>query len=116
MKSLSRTGASGLGQLSEKELKVLQEQLASLKQEQHPAAIKRGIANIYQQLDKVKTSIKSAQAKDVDWYDRNSYRWKGQPYDNSKYYTRKTLTPAQAKKKSETSLADRYNQSKGGNN
>lgn len=88
MKALSRTGASGLGQLSEKELKVLQEQLASLRQFQSPHAIKRGLKKIYTQLNKVKTSIRSDQQDNVNWYDRNSQNLRSENrYDNTKYYS-----------------------------
>ncbi len=87
MKSLSNTGASGLGQLSEKELKVLQEQLASLRDAVTPEAMKNQIRNIYKQLRRTQKDIRTAQQENVEWYDNNSGTLlRSNRHDNSQYY------------------------------
>ena len=91
MKSLSKTGASGLGQLSEKELKVLQDQLGAINPKSKPEDIKRVLANIYSKLAEVRNKVDKYQGQDIDWYERNkshldeSNRYDNRPFKSKKY-------------------------------
>ncbi|RKY42317.1 MAG: hypothetical protein DRP85_03260 [Candidatus Makaraimicrobium thalassicum] len=89
MKALSKTGASGLGQLSEKELKVLQDQLANLDQLQDGEHIKRGLKNIYSQMAKFRDAVREDQKTNIDWYNKNSGDLKkSNVFDNTRYLGR----------------------------
>lgn len=70
LKSLSATGASGFGALSEKELRVLTDHLGNLEQANDPATIKWTIQKIYAALDKNLKNVGQALKRNESRYNR----------------------------------------------
>ena len=77
LKRQSASGATGFGALSERELDVLQQQLGSLKQAQHPDEIKRNIAQIQASLKRAKAKLVKGRKGEINWYNRNAKGRKG---------------------------------------
>lgn len=64
MKSLSKTGASGLGQLSDREGKTLESALGSLKQDQSPSNVKKNLKKIRESVVRWNEGVSSAKPED----------------------------------------------------
>lgn len=63
MKSLSKTGASGLGALSDREGKVLESSLGSIRQDQSPANVKKNLKKIKESVAKWNQAVSTS--KDI---------------------------------------------------
>jgi len=71
MKASSPTGASGFGQLSEKELDLLVSNMGKLDQASDPGEIKRIITSIIRQLDGVEGGYQKKRDQQVEFYQKN---------------------------------------------
>jgi hypothetical protein len=78
LKAASSTGSTGFGALSEKELKILTDNLASLEQKKSPEAIKASLVKILNDLERSRTRLKQAAADDRNKYMRLHKRFKGE--------------------------------------
>jgi hypothetical protein len=77
LKAASSTGSTGFGALSEKELKILTDNLASLEQKKSPQAIKSSLVKILNDLSRSHTRLKQAAMDDRSKYMRLHKRFKG---------------------------------------
>lgn len=77
LKAASSTGSTGFGALSEKELKILTDNLASLEQKQSPTKIKSSLVKIFKDLERSRTRLKNAAEDDRKKYLQLHARFKG---------------------------------------
>ena len=78
LKAASSTGSTGFGALSEKELKILTDNLASLEQKKSPQAIKASLVKILNDLERSRMRLKQAAMDDRSKYMRLHKRFKGE--------------------------------------
>lgn len=65
MKSMSKTGASGFGQLSDKEGRSLESALGSLRQDQSPSNVKKNLKKIRASISRWNTAVSTAKPEDL---------------------------------------------------
>jgi hypothetical protein len=85
LKAGSSTGSSGLGALSEKELKVLQDFYGNLNQAKTPRKIKRELRKMYGILQQSQDKIRARQYKNSVRYDKLAPGLTNNPEDTSEY-------------------------------
>lgn len=83
LKTLSPTGASGFGALSEGELRVIQDHIARVEQSADPVAIKQSLTIIRDTLQAMQDKAKSSYVRDIDWMDKNK-KYAPDLYENPK--------------------------------
>lgn len=94
LKSISPTGASGFGALSEGELRVLQDSIAKLDQAADPQTVNTMLGVIQEKLQKVKDAAVRSYADDAQWFRSNrdlaprSYRTPLDPQNIGDIYNR----------------------------
>lgn len=72
LKDQSQTGATGLGQITEKEIELLRASFASLDQLQDPKAIKQNLEEISRILNKARNRMLESRYDITDFYNKNA--------------------------------------------